>query len=51
MHFVSVAALPPKNDSPLIIDANRMKTLPITFEGFQPVAGRFTQILELCRVM
>lgn len=34
-----------------IVNANGMKARPITLEGFQPVSGWFTQVLETCRFM
>ena len=38
---------PTKNDSPLVIDADRVPALPFAFESLQPVTGRNSQVEEL----
>jgi hypothetical protein len=38
--------LPAKNDAPLIIDANAIKALQITPQGFETVTGRGAQIVK-----
>ena len=38
---------PTKNDSPLVIDADRVPALPFAFESLQSVTGRNSQVEEL----
>ena len=47
-HVPSVPISPHKADSPLVVDANAMLVAPIPKEGFQPVAGRYSQIVDTC---
>jgi len=44
--IVDIAAFPFKTDSPLIIYANAVLPLPITFQDFQLIAWRLSEILE-----
>jgi hypothetical protein len=46
-HSRSVAVLPPKDDSPLIVDADRVEPFQGSPQGLQVVAGRHSQISEL----
>ena len=41
-----IAVLPPKANTPLLIDANTVLPDPITFEFLQTIAGRRAEILE-----
>jgi hypothetical protein len=42
-----VTAVPSKYETPLIIDADRIKTSPFALERFQAITGRDTQITQL----
>jgi len=46
LHVVC-AVLPPKTDSPLVIDANAVLAGAIARELFQAIAGRDPQVLEV----
>ena len=46
-----IAAFKPENDAPLIIDTNRVETLPAAFERLQAVPRRHPQIAQLRRIM
>lgn len=46
-----MASLPAKYNSPLIVDSDRMKPPPFSFERFKSIAGRNTQIAEIRGVM
>jgi|HubBroStandDraft_6_1064221.scaffolds.fasta_scaffold176413_2 hypothetical protein len=45
--FEGVAAPPNEADSPLIVDANAVLSLPIAAQGFEPIARRGCQIAEV----
>ena len=49
--FVDVSVLPAKDHAPLIIDSYRMKSFPVSSQCFQPIAWRFANISEFCRVV
>jgi hypothetical protein len=46
LHTFSARASPAKTDAPLIIDANAVLSQPVTFQGFQPVAWRHSQVIQ-----
>jgi len=46
-----MAVLPNKANPPLIVDADRMLTAPLSFQGFEPVTGRHAQVVELSRIV
>jgi hypothetical protein len=46
LHIFSARASPAKTDAPLIIDANAVLSQPVTFQGFQPVAWRHSQVIQ-----
>ena len=49
--LVRIAVLPPKADTPLLIDANTVLPGPITFELLKAIARRRAEIREsLCRI-
>ncbi|MGA7393059.1 MAG: hypothetical protein WCC08_01490 [Terrimicrobiaceae bacterium] len=37
---------PTKDNSPLVIDPNRMPASPASFQGFEFIAGRYNQVSE-----
>ena len=43
----SIAAFESKNDTPLIIDSNRVETLPPPFECLESVSRRHPQVAQL----
>jgi hypothetical protein len=47
----SIAAFESKNDTPLIIDSNRVETLPPPFERLEPVSRWHPQVAQLRGVM
>lgn len=50
-HFIGVSTRPKEADSPLVIYADTVLTLPISFQSLQPVAGKYPQILKtFCRI-
>jgi hypothetical protein len=55
LHIERVTSAPPKNDSPLIVNPDRMETLSISFQSLEPIArwrpkvpqiGRFVEIQQ-----
>src|SRR5690242_15808482 len=46
LDFVGMFISPYEADPPLIVDADRVLSLAITFQGFEPVRRRDAQILE-----
>jgi len=44
--IVDIAAFPFETDSPLIIYANAVLPLPVTFQSFQLIAGRLSEVLK-----
>jgi hypothetical protein len=42
----SVPIYPSKADTPLIVDPNAHLPRPIPFQGFEPIAGRITQVVN-----
>jgi hypothetical protein len=42
----SVSVHPSKADTPLIVDPNTHLPCPISFQGFEPIAGRITQVVD-----
>lgn len=51
LHIERAAVLPAENQSPLIINSDRVESLPISFETFQPVSRRHSQIPQLGCIM
>ena len=51
LHFEDVSAFPAENHSLLIANSDRVNSLPISFEGFQTIAGRYSQIPKLSYVV
>ena len=49
--ILRVTALPPKYDTPLIIDPDRMKILHLTPEPFESITGRNPQITKIGRIV
>jgi hypothetical protein len=43
--------LPAKGDSPLDVDANRVMTLPLALQGFEPIARWSPEILQMLCVV
>ena len=43
-----LAILPEEANSPLVIDANTMLSLPVTPEHFEAIAGRYAQVFQPC---
>lgn len=50
-HFEGVFALPAEAEAPLIVDADAVLASPVTFQCFQPVAGRSAQIVQAPRLV
>jgi hypothetical protein len=46
LDVVRVGILPPKTDSPLIVDANAVLPGAIAFQLFQTIAGRAPQVVK-----
>jgi hypothetical protein len=46
-----MAFSPDETDSPLIVDADRVLTLPSAPQGFEPVARRHAEVLDLLCVV
>lgn len=45
----NISILPAKTNPPLVIDADAVLSFTVTFQGFQPVAGRDLEVLQpLC---
>ncbi|MCP1771378.1 hypothetical protein J2T38_000170 [Neisseria perflava] len=44
----SMAVLPNKTDTPLVVNANAVLALPIAAERFKAVAGRDAQEIQTC---
>jgi hypothetical protein len=42
----SVPVFPSKADTPLIVDPNAHLSCSIAFQGFEPIAGRITQVID-----
>ena len=51
LHVKCVSTFPSKNDTPLIVDPDRMKPAPVSLEPFETIAGRCAEIPELGRVV
>jgi len=47
LNLVGVAVVPTKNHPPLIVDPDGVKTFPFTFQRFQSIPRRFTEIADL----
>ena len=45
-HIGRLSVIPSENQAPLLIDSHTPETLEIAREGFEPVAGRDSQILQ-----
>ena len=41
-----IRALPAEADTPLVIDANAVLAFALALQGFESIAGRYTQIVE-----
>jgi hypothetical protein len=48
---IRTVVAPLKTNPPLIVDADRMLATAIAFQGFEPVAGRLPEIVELSRAI
>jgi len=48
--FVRIVLSPDEENPPLLIDADRMLTSPVIFQGLQPVRRRDPQIIQSLRV-
>lgn len=46
LDFPGIRPIPSETNPPLIIDPDAVLSFPITFELFQPVSGRLTQVLN-----
>jgi hypothetical protein len=46
-YFMSVGTLPPKYDSPLIVDPNAVEPLQIALQRLETVAGRSFEISQI----
>jgi hypothetical protein len=46
LDVISIAVFKPKTDPPLIIDRNRMLTLPVALQRVEPISWRRSQVLE-----
>ena len=42
---------PNETNPPLLIDADRMLALPIAFERFEPIGGRYAKVFQAARVV
>jgi hypothetical protein len=49
--LVRITISPCKADPPLVIDADRMLAATVTLQGFQPIAGRDTQVVKTSSVV
>jgi hypothetical protein len=49
--LVRMAFSPNETNSPLIIDANRMLSLPFAPQGFKPVARRYAKVVQTFRAV
>ena len=49
LHVVGIAIAPDKTNAPLVIDADAVLAFPVTFQGFQMIAGRRPQIAKFGR--
>jgi hypothetical protein len=45
-HIGRLPIIPSENQAPLLIDSDAPQTVEIAGEGFEPVAGRDSQILQ-----
>lgn len=50
-NMIGVTLHVPKTNAPLIVDCNGVLSLPVAFEGMQPVARWNPQVTESCGVM
>ena len=50
-NILRVNPLPPKYDTPLIIDPDRMKILHLAPEPFEPITGWSPQITKIGRIV
>jgi len=46
LYVERVSIVPPKTDSPLIVDTNTVLPLPSAFEPFEPVGRRHPEVLK-----
>jgi hypothetical protein len=46
LDILSVALGPSEADTPLIVDSNAHLSCPVSFEGFEPIAGWIAQVLN-----
>src|SRR5262245_29561100 len=51
LDFVRIVLAPDEANPPLLIDADRILTFPVSFESFQPIGWRHTQVFEPLRVV
>jgi hypothetical protein len=46
LYVMSIARTPSETNAPLVVDPDAVLTGPVTFQRFQPVAGRNAQKIE-----
>jgi len=46
LDILGAAGTPHEADAPLVVDADRMLTKPISLQRFEPVARRRTQVVQ-----
>jgi len=51
LYVVGVAPAPPKNESPLIVNPDRMEALPISFQALQSITWRGPKVLQVHRLV
>jgi len=47
LHVVRLSTAPAENQSPLIVDADRVESLQLAFQGLKPIARRNSQVLQV----
>src|SRR5262245_46232204 len=48
--FVRIVLSPDKANPPPVVDSDRVLAAPITFQGFEAVRGRYTQVVTIAAV-
>ena len=51
LDFVGVSVAPDKADTPLVVDADAVRSRPMAFESFEPVARWHPQVLQSFRLI
>ena len=51
LNLIGIAGMPPKDDSPLIVDPNGIQTLPFALQRFQSIPWRFAKVTNLRRIV